>query len=102
MSLPKPFPEVKVSDYYNPAIRLYGNRFFRDQTMLEYLTEFLAIVLSEKQIGNGDVFVSPLPSLSDITKWSSSRKTKLCYRPPIKLNLKLFAFFSCSPVDFAT
>jgi hypothetical protein len=29
MSLPDPFPEVKVSEDYNPAIRLYGNRFFQ-------------------------------------------------------------------------
>jgi hypothetical protein len=99
MSLPDPFPEVKVSEDYNPAIRLYGNRFFKDQTVLEYLSEFLAVIFSGKRIGDGQVFESPLPSLTDIRKWSSLTKTKLCYRPPIKLNLKLFAFLSCSRVD---
>ncbi len=99
MSLPDPFPEVDVSEDYNPAIRLFGNRFFKEQTVLEYLSEFLAVVFSDKKIGDGEVFESPLPSLADIEKWSSSIKTKLCYRPPIKLNLKLFAFLSCSPID---
>jgi hypothetical protein len=99
MSLPGPFPEVEVSEDYNPAIRLFGKRFIKDQTVLEYLSEFLAVVFSGKRIGDGQVFESPLPSLTDIRKWSSLTKTKLCYRPPIKLNLKLFAFLSCSRVD---
>lgn len=41
MSLPDPFPEVKVSEDYNPAIRLFGKRFIKEQTVLEYLSEFL-------------------------------------------------------------
>jgi hypothetical protein len=95
MSLPDPFPEVKVSEDYNPAIRLFGKRFIKEQTVLEYLSEFLAVVFSEKRISGGEVFDSPLPSLTDIRKWSSLT-TELCYRSPIKLNLKLFAFLSCS------
>lgn len=97
MSLPEPFPQIKIKDY-NPAIRLFGNRFFKDQTVLEYLAEFLAVVFSEKRIGDdGKVFLSPLPSHKDLSEWSTSKH--LCYRPPIKLNLKLFAFLSCSRVD---
>jgi hypothetical protein len=71
MSLPDPFPEVKVSEDYNPAIRLFGKRFIKEQTVLEYLSEFLAVVFSEKRISGGEVFDSPLPSLTDIRKWSS-------------------------------
>ena len=37
-SLPKPFPALDVSEDRNPAMRLFGLRFFQDQTVLEYLT----------------------------------------------------------------
>ncbi len=97
MSLPEPFPQIKIK-HYNPAIRLFGNRFFKDQTVLEYLAEFLAVVFSEKRIGDdGEVFLSPLPSIKELNEWPTSKP--LCYRPPVKLNLKLFAFLSCSRAD---
>ena len=98
MSLPEPFPEVDVSEDYNPAIRLFGKRFIKEQTVLEYLSEFLAVVFSEKRIGDdGEVFLSPLPSIKELNEWPTSKP--LCYRPPVKLNLKLFAFLSCSRAD---
>lgn len=97
MSLPEPFPQIKIK-HYNPAIRLFGNRFFKDQTVLEYLAEFLAVVFSEKRIGDdGEAFLSPLPSIKELNEWPTSKP--LCYRPPVKLNLKLFAFLSCSRAD---
>ncbi|AEG14184.1 hypothetical protein Desku_0568 [Desulfofundulus kuznetsovii DSM 6115] len=99
MSLPLPFPRLDVSDDYNPAIRLFGKRFIKEQTVVEYLAEFLAVVFSDKWIGNGEVIKSPLPSLEELKRWSVSSKTKLQYKPPIKLNLKLFAFLSISRVD---
>lgn len=100
MSLPVPFPRLKsVSDDYNPAIRLFGKRFINEQTILEYLAEFLAVVFSDKRIGSGEAIRSPLPSLEELQKWSDTPDTKLYYKPPIKLNLKLLAFLGISRVD---
>ncbi len=35
----------------NPAIQLFGNRLFMDQTVSELLVEFLLVVFSTKRIG---------------------------------------------------
>ncbi len=94
--LPTPFPEIDVSDDYNPAIRLFGKRFFADQTVLEYLTEFMAIIYSKKWI-NGLVIKNPLPTREELKAWPKNKL--LHYKVPVRLNLKLFAFLSSSPID---
>ncbi|AFV11901.1 hypothetical protein Tph_c16980 [Thermacetogenium phaeum DSM 12270] len=100
MSLPVPFPHIKdVAGDYNPAIRLFGKRFSNEQTIVEYLAEFLAVVFSDKRIGNGETIESPLPSLEELRKWYDTPDAKLFYKPPIKLNLKLLAFLGISRVD---
>lgn len=101
MSLPVPFPRIEgVAADYNPAIRLFGKRFISEQTIVEYLAEFLAVAFSDKWIGkNGEAVKTPLLSLEQLEKWSNSTGTKLYYKPPVKLNLKLIAFLSCSRVD---
>lgn len=103
MGLPVPFPRIKDIDdelaNFNPGIRLFGRRFFIDQTVLELTAEFLAVVLAPKCIGSNEDFVSPLPPLDVLHSWASSSNQKLCYRLPIKLNLKLFALLCASPID---
>ncbi|MCC8991010.1 MAG: hypothetical protein LM514_00040, partial [Streptococcus sp.] len=37
------------ADQRNPAIRLYGRRFYKDQTPIEYLAEFLLVFASPKK-----------------------------------------------------
>ncbi len=37
-----------AADQTNPAIRLYGRRFYKDQTPVEYLAEFLLVFASQK------------------------------------------------------
>ena len=37
-------------DQKNPAIRLYGRRFYKDQTPIEYLAELLLVFASAKKI----------------------------------------------------
>lgn len=96
MTLPKPFPYIDISEDYNPAIRLFGNRLISEQTILEYATEFLAIVFSEKKIAS-ETTADPIPTLQMLKKWTSGQSLK--YKPPIKLNLKLFAFFGLSRID---
>lgn len=96
MTLPNPFPNIGISGYYNPAIRLFGNRLISEQTILEYATEFLGIVFSEKKIASENI-AEPIPPLQTLKAWPSGQALE--YKPPIKLNLKLFAFFGLSRID---
>jgi len=100
MDVPEIFPSCKIDGNYNPAIRLFGLRFIRDQSIVEYLSEFLALVYSYKWISDNETIDSPFPSFEDLRKWSCDKDAKrLRYRPPIKLNLKLLAFLGASPAD---
>src|SRR5690554_1008869 len=98
MSLPERFPEVSIDEKedYNPGIRLFGKRFIKDQTTLEYLSEFLAVLFSDKMISQEEIS-TPLPSFHMIQNWP--KREALYYKPPIKLNLKLFALLSVSRID---
>lgn len=96
MTLPHPFPDIDTSEDFNPAIRLFGNRLISEQTILEYTAEFLAVVFSIKEILS-EKTEEPLPSTQTLISWSSRQKLK--YKPPIKLDLKLFSFFGISRVD---
>lgn len=95
-SLPTPFPDIDISEDYNPGIRLFGKRFIKEQTVVEYLVEFLSLVNCEKWI-NGDLIETPLPAIETLNNWPQGKELK--YKSPIKLNLKLFAFLSSSRVD---
>jgi hypothetical protein len=98
VTLPMPFPTKEIAGDYNPAIRLFGLRFVADQTIVEYLSEFLSIVFSNKTIWD-DTITTPLPSLEDLQKWSAtSEYAPLRYAPPIRLNLKLLAFYGLTPL----
>ena len=75
----------------NPAIQLYGNRFFSDQTVSELLVEFLLVVFSPKKFGDADVLNTPFPSLEHVGSFK--------YAPQARLNLKLFSFLGASRLD---
>ncbi len=98
MTLPMPFPAKEIAGDYNPAIRLFGLRFVADQTIVEYLSEFLSIMFSNKAIWDDDI-TTPFPSFEDLQIWSeTSEYWPLRYAPPIRLNLKLLAFFGLTPL----
>lgn len=100
MGVPKPFPNIKDIYYAsNPAFILYGSRFFADQTVLELLAEFLSVAFSDKWISLEGPIKSPLPSLQELHNWESAKDQKLEYKPPIRLNLKLFSLLCASPLD---
>jgi len=80
----------------NPAIQLFGNRFFSDQTYHELLVEFLIVAFSIKKIGSTPEFHSCLPDFSDLNVWSGE---KLEYSPKARLNLKLFSLLGASKLD---
>lgn len=83
------YKELKA-DKRNPAIRLYGRRFYKDQTPLEYLAEFLMVFVSPKtKSGEGDFSFSVF--IDD--------ESELCYWPKDHLALKLFSFFPMSKLE---
>ncbi len=79
----------------NPAIQLYGNRFFSDQTVTELLVEFLLVVFSPKRFGKDWMYDGALPSLDKV--WSNGND--FAYAPQARLNLKLFSFLGASRLD---
>lgn len=70
----------------NPAIRLYGRRFYKDQTPVEYLAEFLLVFASKKGANQTDQFHFNLNDDQD----------DLCYWPEDRIGLKLFVCFPSS------
>jgi len=80
----------------NPAIQLFGNRLFTDQTPVEFLVEFLLLTTSPKRIEGNGSFDDPLPSEDILQDWSNS---KLEYAPKSRLNLKLFSFLGSSRLE---
>lgn len=101
MPVPRTFPRIKLKyegPDANPAIQLFGRRFFSDQSPLEYLTELLLVMHSTKRIGSeGKEFNTILPDWETLHEWSDGYL--LNYRAPIRLNLKLFSFLGASKLD---
>jgi len=89
----EPFPPARDSEFKadqnRPAIRLYGRRFYQDQTPVEYLAELLLVFASPKEEGGGGTF-----SLSVNCADGAAR-----YWPEDRVALKLFAFFPSSRLD---
>jgi hypothetical protein len=78
------------SDQKNPAILLYGRRFYKDQTPVEYLAEFLLAFTSPKnENGEGEYqFRLLLENGAEPQYWPENR-----------VALKLFSFFSISKLE---
>lgn len=77
-------------DRRNPAIQLYGRRFYKDQTPLEYLAEFLLVFASPKDEAGGGAYR---------LKLSDDPRRKHAYYPKERIGLKLFAFFASSKLE---
>lgn len=81
----------------NPAIRVFGNRLFIDQTPAELLVEMLLIITSKKRVDPDDEEISTaLPPMEILKSWQD---TKLEYAPKARINLKLFSFLGASRLD---
>lgn len=91
-----PFQPSDEKATKNPAIQLFGNRLFSDQTVSEFLVEFLLVIFSLKRIGECEPFDTVLPTLEQIGHWNNE---KLKYAPKARLNLKLFSFIGASRLD---
>lgn len=100
----KPFPalplkaEHKGQEDFNPAIRVFGRRFFGDQSVSELLIEFLLVATSPKSIDDETVQDECfLPSIRSLKSWTHASPLK--YAPKARMNLKLFAFLGASKLD---
>jgi hypothetical protein len=76
--MPSAFPnidrqmETKGDEDYNPSIRLFGRRFFADQTVQELLIEFLLIAVSSKRIADKHLADGVLIPAKDLLRsWPS-------------------------------
>lgn len=74
----------------NAAIQVFGRRFFKDQTPVEYLAEFLLVFASPKDVNDGRGYSFPL---------YASTPEKLTYYPRYRLALKLFSFLGASNLE---
>lgn len=79
----------------NPAISLFGLRFFADQSVMELLEEFLLVLSSKKEIGKNS-FEDYFPAISTLKEWEYEQ---LYYYPQARLNLKLFSFLGSSRIE---
>jgi len=100
----EPFPSIeremsrKGDEDFNPAIQLFGRRFFNDQTTSELLLEFMLVATSSKRIRRREVDQTMLlPDLDLLQSWPDD--ARLEYAPKARLNLKLFAFINGSKLD---
>lgn len=74
----------------NPAIQVFGRRFFKDQTPVEYLAEFFLVFASTKDDDEANKYAFPL---------YESTPSKLSYHPRYRLALKLFSFLGASKLE---
>ncbi len=87
------FPAINMQDEKdktNPANSMYGLRFHKDQTPVEYLAEFLLVFMSMKG-------AQPIPNSSFSFKLNENEKP--IYWPEDHVALKLFAFFPASKLE---
>lgn len=101
MTVRERFPakaDESIADEKNPAIRAFGRRFYRDQTPLEYLAEFLLCFDSPKVLdrGAGDELSLGvgLPS-----EWGALSGGEVGYATRGAIALKLFSFFRSSKLE---
>lgn len=90
-----PYTPGDTKALQNPAIQLYGNRLFSDQTVSELLSEFLLVVFSPKKTGTTS-FETAFPNREQLSAWDN---TPLEYAPKARLNLKLFSFLGASRLE---
>jgi hypothetical protein len=83
----------KTSKSKDVSYYIFGNRFYSDQTMYEYLVEFLNIFNSPKQ-GIDDYECMHFHSVSDYV--GPGVKGTLSYQPDPRMGLRRFIFFDNS------
>ncbi|MDY0222149.1 MAG: hypothetical protein RBR67_13500 [Desulfobacterium sp.] len=102
--MPKPYPllvretQRPKKEDANPAIQLFGRRFFSDQTIPEFLIEFLLVITSPKKIDDNILDdENSFPDMNTLRCWPGDQP--LAYAPKSRLNLKLFALIGASKLE---
>ncbi len=95
----KRFPNLpNQKEDENPSIQLFGRRFYKDQTPIEYLIEFLLVFTSTKTIGRtGEELPIGFPDMKLLKNWPEG--APLFYFPQARLVLKLFTFLGASKLE---
>ena len=92
-----PFPPINLDDR-NPAVQLFGRRFFIDQTVPELLLELLLVATSLKRVGDKRLPSEQMfPDIELLQAWPN--RIYLEYAAKARLNLKLFAFLGASKLE---
>ncbi len=98
------FPPIKIENLRkggedrNPAVQLFGRRFFADQTVQELLSEFLLVASSIKKINSARIPIDQVfPDFNLLLNWPG--ETPLEYAAKARLNLKLFSFLGASKLE---
>lgn len=87
------FPAIELGrEDDNAAIRAFGRRFYKDQTPLEYVAEFLLCFNADKFHDEANLGAG-IPELAVVPNKS------LAYRPESRIALKLFSFFPSSKLE---
>jgi hypothetical protein len=93
------FPALRETEEdNNPAIQLFGRRFFSDQTDIEYLVELLLVFISSKKIGENVGWKNSFLDMETI-EYLSNSNLSLKYNPPAHIILKLFSFLGFSKLE---
>jgi len=95
-----PFPPIKIDkkEDLNPAIQLFGRRFFAGQTVSEYLIEMLLVASSGKKIADTIIPENQIfPDHQLLCDWPEDKHLE--YAPKKRLNLKLFSFLGASKLE---
>ncbi|MFJ8236355.1 hypothetical protein ACIQ34_11475 [Ureibacillus sp. NPDC094379] len=78
----------------NPQIQIYGHRIYKDQTLYEYLLEFLLVFISPKSEGKEDY--AKIKEDGFYFNKIEDETNKLHYYPSPRMGLKRFVFFNRS------
>jgi hypothetical protein len=88
---PQYIDDGKEDDVDNAAVQVFGRRFFKDQTPVEYLAEFFLVFASAKDVQQADEYEFP--------DYAGVVPLRLSYHPRYRLGLKLFAFLGASKLE---
>lgn len=91
------FNGYKIAEH-NPQIQVYGHRLYKDQTLYEFLLEFLLVFMSPKSEGKNTEYKDIKDSgyYFNVIKDESQQ---LHYYPTPRMGLKRFIFFNRSDIE---
>ncbi|WP_139892373.1 MULTISPECIES: hypothetical protein [unclassified Bacillus (in: firmicutes)] len=84
-------------DKQNPQIQIYGHRIYKDQTLYEYLLEFLLVFISPKSLGEVNYETIKTEGFSFIETTDESKQ--IYYYPSPRMGLKRYIFFNRSDLE---